>query len=59
MRGAYVAAPAGAAELVSIPSKGPGPAEFDQVFVNKIGPDDAKRVLVLMPGRPAAPATSR
>ncbi len=48
--GALTAAPAGAAELVSIPSKGPGPAELDQVWVNKIGPDDAKRVLVLMPG---------
>ena len=35
---------------MSIPSKGPGPAELDQVWVNKIGPDDAKRVLVLMPG---------
>ena len=45
-----VAAPAGAAELVTIPSKGPGPDEFDQVYVNKIGPDDAKQVLVLMPG---------
>jgi pimeloyl-ACP methyl ester carboxylesterase len=51
--GGLLAAPAGAAELVSIPSKGPGPAELDQVWVNKIGPDNAKRVLVLMPGTSA------
>ena len=50
MCGVLTAAPAGAAELVSIPSKGPGPAQVDQVWVNKIGPDDAKRVLVLIPG---------
>ncbi len=47
---ACFAAPAGAAELVTIPSGGPGPEEFDNVYVNKIGPDDAKQVLVLMPG---------
>jgi pimeloyl-ACP methyl ester carboxylesterase len=29
---------------------GPGPARFDRVFVNKIGPPKASRVLVLVPG---------
>ena len=28
----------------------PGPAEYDQVYVSKVGPSDADRVLVLMPG---------
>ena len=28
----------------------PGPSEYDQVYVSKVGPSDAGRVLVLMPG---------
>jgi pimeloyl-ACP methyl ester carboxylesterase len=39
-----------AAEISTVPSRGPGPDEYDQVYVNKIGPDKPKRVLVLMPG---------
>ena len=46
------AAPAGAAErftsLKGVPAA--GPAKYDRVFVQKIGPKDAKRVLVLVPG---------
>ncbi len=33
-----------------VPSRGPGPAEFDSVNVHKLGPKDADRVLVLTPG---------
>ena len=29
---------------------GPGPEEYDQVHLTKIGPADAERVLILMPG---------
>ena len=29
---------------------GPGPSKYDKVFVEKIGPKNAKRVLVLVPG---------
>ena len=29
---------------------GPGPARYDKVFVHRIGPAKAKRVLVLVPG---------
>ncbi len=36
---------------VSIPAPhGPGPARFDRVFVDQIGPAKASRVLVLVPG---------
>jgi pimeloyl-ACP methyl ester carboxylesterase len=31
-------------------SRGAGPELFNRVFVNKVGPPDAKRVLVLVPG---------
>lgn len=34
----------------TLPSKGPGPAEFDQVSFQKFGPPKAERILVLMPG---------
>lgn len=37
-------------QYVSIPSPGPGPAQVDRVWVNKIGPADPDRILVLMPG---------
>jgi hypothetical protein len=36
--------------LIAIPSPGPGPNQLDRVWVNKIGPADPDRVLVLMPG---------
>jgi pimeloyl-ACP methyl ester carboxylesterase len=36
--------------LIAIPSPGPGPSQLDRVWVNKIGPADPDRVLVLMPG---------
>ena len=46
------AAPAAAAErftsLEGVPAAGPG--KYDRVFVQKIGPSAAKRVLVLVPG---------
>lgn len=45
-----LAAPAAAERYVSIPAKGPGPAELDRVHVSKFGPANATRVLVLMPG---------
>jgi pimeloyl-ACP methyl ester carboxylesterase len=42
---------AGAAErVVTVESDGPGPAQFDRVDVHQVGPEGAKRVLVLMPG---------
>lgn len=42
---------AGATErVVEVPSEGPGPARFDRVFVHQVGPESAKRILVLMPG---------
>ena len=46
------AAPAGAAErFTSLKGvRAAGPAKYDRVFVQKIGPKDAKRVLVLVPG---------
>src|SRR5581483_535558 len=42
--------PLAAQRVVAVPSPGPGPARFDQVYVDEVGPADAKRVLVLMPG---------
>jgi pimeloyl-ACP methyl ester carboxylesterase len=48
---ALASAPAGAFErAIEVPSDGPGPAQFDRVFVHQVGPADARRVLVLMPG---------
>jgi pimeloyl-ACP methyl ester carboxylesterase len=47
-----LAGPAAAREArvtVATPA-GPGPAEFNKVFVDKYGPESGKRVLVLMPG---------
>ena len=47
-----LAAPASARETrttVATPA-GPGPAQFNQVWVDKYGPAKGKRVLVLMPG---------
>ncbi len=46
------AAPAAARETrVTVPTPaGPGPAQYNQVFVDKYGSAKAKRVLVLMPG---------
>jgi hypothetical protein len=46
------AAPAGAAErYVSMRGvSAPGPAKYDRVFVQKVGPAAARRVLVLVPG---------
>jgi hypothetical protein len=46
------AAPAGAVDRY-IPMKvppAPGPAKYDRVWVQQLGPDDARRVLVLVPG---------
>ncbi len=37
-------------EVIEIASDGPGPAAYDQVFVHRMGPREAERVLVLMPG---------
>lgn len=50
--GALLAAgPAAAAPYVSVKgAKGPGPAKYDRVFVQKFGPARAKRVMVLVPG---------
>lgn len=46
-----IAASAGGAErVVEVKSKGPGPARFDAVSVQQIGPRKPKRVLVLMAG---------
>ncbi|MEO8092080.1 MAG: alpha/beta hydrolase [bacterium] len=48
---ALVPASVSAAErLVEVPSDGPGPAEFDRVYVHQVGAENARRVLVLMPG---------
>lgn len=48
---ALTAAPAfGAQRVVSVPSPGPGPAKFDKATVYEVGPQNARRVLVLMPG---------
>jgi pimeloyl-ACP methyl ester carboxylesterase len=46
------AAPAMARETrITVPTPaGPGPAQYNQVFVDQYGPADGKRVLVLMPG---------
>jgi hypothetical protein len=49
---ALVAAPAAAIDRY-VPMKappGPGPASYDRVFVQQLGPRDAHRVLVLVPG---------
>jgi pimeloyl-ACP methyl ester carboxylesterase len=49
--GLVAASPAAAFdELVTINSDGPGPAAYDQVYVHQVGPKNADRVLVLMPG---------
>ncbi|MGB3099857.1 MAG: hypothetical protein WBB30_11265 [Solirubrobacterales bacterium] len=46
-----ITTPAGAAErVIEVDSKGPGPAKFDAVSVEQIGPKQPKRVLVLMAG---------
>jgi pimeloyl-ACP methyl ester carboxylesterase len=46
-----LAAPASAIDkIVSMKSAGPGPPRFDHVYVHEMGPKDADRVLVLMPG---------
>ena len=37
-------------KLTVLDSDGPGPEQFDHVYVNKFGPKQADRVLVLMPG---------
>ena len=48
---AACAAPAAARDrVVTIASDGPGPEAYDRVFVHQIGPKQAERVLVLMPG---------
>ena len=36
--------------VVVVPSDGPGPPQYDHVYVHEVGPQDARRVLVLMPG---------
>ena len=49
---AVLAAPAAAIDRY-VPMKvpaGPGPAKYDRVFVKQLGPRDARRVLVLVPG---------
>jgi pimeloyl-ACP methyl ester carboxylesterase len=50
--GALVVVPTAEAgqRSATLPSKGPGPAAFDHVSVEKFGPRKAKRILVLMPG---------
>ena len=49
--GLVAASPAAAFDkLVTIKSDGPGPAAYDQVDVHQVGPKNADRVLVLMPG---------
>lgn len=36
---------------VTVPgAKAPGPAEYDRVYVTKVGPESASRVLILVPG---------
>ena len=45
-----LSAPAAAERTVAIHAPGPGPARTDKVYVTKIGPAGAKRVLLLMPG---------
>jgi len=44
------AAPASAATFTVPGAPGPGPAKYDRVRVERFGPADAKRVLVLTPG---------
>ena len=45
------ASPAAAVDkVVTIDSAGPGPDQFDHVYVHEMGPANADRVLVLMPG---------
>ena len=47
----WFATPASARdELVPVASDGPGPEAYDHVLVHEMGPRDADRVLVLMPG---------
>lgn len=36
--------------MITVDTKGPGPAQFDSVEVHQFGPADPKQVLVLMPG---------
>ena len=46
-----LAGAAQAAPIVTIPgAPGPGPAQYNRIFVEKFGPADAKRVLVLSAG---------
>ena len=49
---AVIAAPATARDTVDVVkgTDGPGPAKYDRVFVHKLGPKSARRVLVLVPG---------
>lgn len=49
--GLIVAGPASAVSYVGVKgAPGAGPAKYDQVFVHKVGPARAKRVMVLVPG---------
>lgn len=36
--------------MITVPTKGPGPSEFDRTEVHQFGPKDPEQVLVLMPG---------
>jgi len=47
---AGAAATSASAREIQVPSKGPGPAQFDSVTVQQFGPKKPDRVLVLMPG---------
>ena len=38
------------AREIQVPSKGPGPEQFDSITVQQFGPKEPDRVLVLMPG---------
>jgi pimeloyl-ACP methyl ester carboxylesterase len=44
------AAPASAATFTVPGAPGPGPSKYDRVFVERFGPADAERVLILTPG---------
>ena len=48
--GAFSSPAAAVDKVVTIASDGPGPSAYDKVFVHRMGPKNADRVLVLMPG---------
>ena len=48
--GAFATPAAARDRVAEIASDGPGPDPYDRVFVHQMGPQEAERVLVLMPG---------